>query len=173
MPARILRSAKAHVAPSREAAASSYLCSTCALWNTRPSLRKSAHQLSRQIIRPASSLRSSTAVNATRNVPPRLKELDRALEQLERHAVAHINSSRLKLARKGLEGEQPVVRVAVLSLNGDSSAARAIRLLLADPLASKGQWEEVLENWAYDGRGLLIRYGILATIVDINTNLIH
>lgn len=51
-------------------------------------------------------------VNATRNTPPRFKELHSALEGVGETAATHVNLSRLHLAQRGLESERPVIRVA-------------------------------------------------------------
>ena len=86
--------------------------------------------------------------------------------------------SRLQLAMRGLESERPLIRVAsmwnlsssssslnaqnyvvaVLDLNDTSTARSLVRLLLADPLDSKRDWEDVLDSSDVDiSRGLLIR----------------
>lgn len=93
-------------------ASSYFVCPSCSVWRNELQSATQKRFAVQRTIRRASTLRSSTAVNATRNVPASLKELDEALELLERNASAHVNSSRLKLARRGLEGDQPVVRVA-------------------------------------------------------------
>lgn len=51
--------------------------------------------------------------------------------------------------------------VVVLGLNDTNAARRLVRLLLSDPLAPKGDWEELLDGYDADtSRGLLIRYGL-------------
>ncbi|GME40016.1 hypothetical protein B0A49_09583 [Neofusicoccum parvum] len=110
--------------------------------------------------RPAATLASRTAINAPLDVPPRLKELYQALDALKSDAASYVNLSRLQLALRGLETEDPVVRVAVLGLGDQASAKRLARLLLADPLADKGSWEEALEEREADnGQAVLLRYG--------------
>ena len=48
----------------------------------------------------------------------------------------------------------------VLGLNDTNAARRLVRLLLSDPLAPKGDWEDLLDGLDADtSRGLLIRYG--------------
>ncbi|PYH48867.1 uncharacterized protein BP01DRAFT_413271 [Aspergillus saccharolyticus JOP 1030-1] len=98
-----------------------------------------------------------------RSIPPRLKELHAALDQLKDVATEQVNLSRLQLALRGLESETPLIRVAVLGLNDASAARRLVRLLLADPLNGKESWEDMLEEMGAETgaleRGLLIRYG--------------
>lgn len=60
----------------------------------------------------ASSLSSSTAVNATRIVPARYKELYEALQAVKKNAAAYVDLSRLDLALQGLENERFVTRIA-------------------------------------------------------------
>ena len=55
---------------------------------------------------------TSSAVNITRNVPPRFKELHSALDGVGEAAATHVNLSRLHLAQRGLESERPVIRIA-------------------------------------------------------------
>ncbi|KAF2090716.1 hypothetical protein K490DRAFT_18170, partial [Saccharata proteae CBS 121410] len=109
--------------------------------------------------RHGSTLASTTAINAPSEVPPRLKELHVALDGLKSSAANYVNLSRLQLALRGLEARDPVVRIAVLSLDDQKAARRLVRLLLADPLAPAGRWERELEAGSEDGRGILLRYG--------------
>lgn len=68
-----------------------------------------------------------------------------------------MNLSRLQLALRGLAVENAVTRVAVLGLNSQVGAQRLARLLIADPLAEKANWEEKLEK-SLDGGAVLLRY---------------
>lgn len=45
-------------------------------------------------------------------MPPRFKELHEALNSVGKNAAGQINVSRLQLALRGLESEEPLVRVA-------------------------------------------------------------
>lgn len=50
----------------------------------------------------------------------------------------------------------------VLGLDNADSARKLVRLLLADPLRPREDWEDLLEGFDSDpSRGLLIRYGWL------------
>ncbi|KXH64092.1 hypothetical protein CSAL01_01339 [Colletotrichum salicis] len=81
---------------------------------------------------------------------PRAELIDTLLE-LQKHAVNHVNLSRLQLALQGLRQEpgQESIRVAILSLaTGGAEQGRAakdlLRLLLADPLGDEAEWEREL-----------------------------
>ncbi|KFY84922.1 hypothetical protein V500_08877 [Pseudogymnoascus sp. VKM F-4518 (FW-2643)] len=77
-------------------------------------------------------------------------ELEKALSDLEKHAVGYVNLPRLRLAQRGVEQRdgQEVIRVAVIALAGQGkSTAKSrelIRLLLADPLKAEEEWERSL-----------------------------
>ncbi|KAL4902412.1 hypothetical protein BDW74DRAFT_158507 [Aspergillus multicolor] len=103
-----------------------------------------------------------TTAHTARHVPPRLKELYESLVQIQSVAPEQVNLSRLQLALRGLETEEPLIRVAVLGLNDVAAARKLVRLLLADPLKEKEDWENMLDSVSENGdleRGLLIRYG--------------
>ncbi|KAF2462771.1 uncharacterized protein BDR25DRAFT_308152, partial [Lindgomyces ingoldianus] len=111
-------------------------------------------------IRFASTQVSPTAINAGPSIPPRKKELYNALSELSDAAETYVNISRLQLALRGLSVEDPVVRVAVLSLSDQRCAQKLVRLLLADPLSAEGLWEKLLEASEDEvGRAVLLRYG--------------
>ncbi|KAF2816301.1 uncharacterized protein BDZ99DRAFT_133273 [Mytilinidion resinicola] len=148
-----------------------FFCPSCSAWRfswplatprtrARPQLhafRAPAH------LRHASSLASTTAINAPLDVPPRFQELHQALDGLGKAAAAanYVNISRLQLALRGLEGGDAVVRVAVLGIGGQKHARKMARLLLADPLGGEGAWEKRVERAEFEGRGLLLRFGML------------
>ncbi|KAK7545169.1 uncharacterized protein J3D65DRAFT_51391 [Phyllosticta citribraziliensis] len=147
---------------------SAYVCPSCSSWRlgsslSRPSLptRTPAHRTRLANLRNnASTLASRTAINAPLEGPPRLKELHQALDALKTDAATYINLSRLQLALRSLEHDDPVVRIAVLSLGDQRAAKRLVRLLLADPLADKGSWEDELEqSGSGNGQAVLLRYG--------------
>ncbi|RDW61883.1 uncharacterized protein DSM5745_10555 [Aspergillus mulundensis] len=103
-----------------------------------------------------------TTAHTARHVPPRIRELYESLVQIQSVAPEQVNLSRLQLALRGLETEEPLVRVAVLGLNDVAAARKLVRLLLADPLKEKEDWEDMLNSVSENGeleRGLLIRYG--------------
>ncbi|KAL4988731.1 hypothetical protein BDW68DRAFT_85897 [Aspergillus falconensis] len=103
-----------------------------------------------------------TTAHTARHVPPRLRELYESLVQIQSVAPEQVNLSRLQLALRGLETEEPLIRVAVLGLNDVAAARKLVRLLLADPLKEREDWEDMLDSAAENGeleRGLLIRYG--------------
>ncbi|MCJ1310404.1 hypothetical protein MMC25_004068 [Agyrium rufum] len=129
------------------------------VWSHRLVHRGSSIKLS-QRARSASTITPVTAVDAVRDVPERNRDLHATLSVLKSNASQYVNLSQLQLATRGLESEVPVVRIAVLGLNGLSDAIRLIRILLSDPLGEEQEWERKLgEKIARDGRGLLVRYG--------------
>ncbi|PGH19688.1 hypothetical protein AJ80_03843 [Polytolypa hystricis UAMH7299] len=137
---------------------------------TTPAAAGSAADPIRPAAVPRGSLVSASAVNVNRDIPARYKELYEALRGVREDAGAHVEISRLQLAIRGLEGERPVVRVAVLGLNDAATTVRLVRLLLADPLVPKDEWEEYLEKYQMDtSRGLLIKYGEKTDLAVRNT----
>ncbi|KIX94147.1 uncharacterized protein Z520_10173 [Fonsecaea multimorphosa CBS 102226] len=148
-----------------------FFCPSCTAWRrTKPprwtaisgSSSKSRNSSRRHASTSASTLISTTAVNAQKPVPPRYRPLYESLLDVRKRASAHVNLSRLQLALQGLESETPVTRVAILGLNAQDTANRVVRLLLADALEDEGSWERELVKSASSGdfsRGVLIRYG--------------
>ncbi|KAL4996228.1 hypothetical protein BDV10DRAFT_114427 [Aspergillus recurvatus] len=158
-------------------------CSSCASTQQRqylstrrgpcssPQLRTQAHlQKSLPVSRLNSLAKSNiklystapTTAHTTRHVPPRLRELYESLVQIQSVAPEQVNLSRLQLALRGLETEEPIIRVAILGLNDVTAARKLVRLLLADPLKEREDWEDMLDSAVENGeleRGLLIRYG--------------
>ncbi|KAL3489415.1 hypothetical protein BJX62DRAFT_226574 [Aspergillus germanicus] len=108
---------------------------------------------------------SPSTAHTARHVPPRLRELYESLVRIQAVAPEQVNLSRVQLALRGLETEEPLIRVAVLGLNDVASARKLVRLLLADPLKGREDWEDMLDNVSGENgeggleRGLLIRYG--------------
>lgn len=93
-------------------------------------------------------------------MPDRFRELYEALDEVKNTAPEQLSLSRLQLALRGLESETPLIRIAVLGLNDATAARKLVRLLLADPLNPKEDWEDILDPYNEDtSRGLLIRYG--------------
>ncbi|GKT41104.1 uncharacterized protein ColSpa_01285 [Colletotrichum spaethianum] len=80
---------------------------------------------------------------------PRAELVDTLLE-LQKHAVNHVNLSRLQLALQGLRQEpgQEAIRVAILALANVAEPGKAakdlLRLILADPLSDEAEWEREL-----------------------------
>ncbi|CAI7574705.1 unnamed protein product [Penicillium pancosmium] len=104
---------------------------------------------------------TSPAINPGKTVPPRFKELYDALGGVKDAAIEQVSISRLQLALRGLESEAPLIRIAVLGLDNADSARKLVRLLLADPLGPREDWENVLEGYESDPtRGLLVRYDL-------------
>ena len=131
-----------------------FFCPSCSLWRTQ-SLGQRAIGINR-----ASTFASSTAVNATKNIPPRNLPLLKSLGEVKKKAYGQVNLSRLQLAIQSLESERPTTRVAVLSLNAPDTAKRLVRLLLADALEPEGEWEKQLLSENNDcSEGLIIRFG--------------
>ncbi|KAI9725067.1 MAG: hypothetical protein M1812_000343 [Candelaria pacifica] len=119
--------------------------------------------------RNASTLASVTTVNAPKVIRSELRPLHEALNDVKARAANYVNLSRLRLALRGLEGENPVVRVAVLGINNEPGVHQLVRLLMADPLAAEGGWEKQLQSLGQDdGRGLLLRYGDTTSVGSEN-----
>lgn len=93
-----------------------YVCPSCAF--KRPSKAPTRFPQQR---RHASTLASSTAINATKDIAPHLKDLYTKLEGLEKHATNYIDLSRLQLALRGLESRRPVIRLAGIFQTCDES----------------------------------------------------
>ncbi|WEW56015.1 hypothetical protein PRK78_001450 [Emydomyces testavorans] len=107
-----------------------------------------------------STISASAATSTNKYVSDRYKELYDALNGVRVVAPEHIDLARLQLALRGLEAKRPVIRIAVLGLDDTATAVRLVRLMLADPLSSKAEWEEHLEKChLHYAQGLLIRYG--------------
>ena len=70
------------------------------------------YQRSRPLRRQVSSIAPVTAVNVTKTIPPTKKGLYEELKALEKTAATFVNLPQLQLALRGLESEDPIVRVA-------------------------------------------------------------
>ncbi|KAL4753797.1 hypothetical protein BDW72DRAFT_190757 [Aspergillus terricola var. indicus] len=138
----------------------------CSLrFRTQAHLQKSSPILHlNSLAKPSAKLYSTapTTAHTARHVPLRLRELYESLVQLQNIAPEQVNLSRLQLALRGLESEEPLIRIAVLGLNDVVAARKLVRLLLADALKEREDWEDMLDSISENGeleRGLLIRYG--------------
>ncbi|KAL0943428.1 uncharacterized protein CTRU02_201315 [Colletotrichum truncatum] len=95
------------------------------------------------------AIHSSAPLEPASSGNPRSELIDTLLE-LQKHAVNHVNLSRLQLALQGLRQEpgQEHVRVAILALADGAepgkTARELLRLLLADPLSDEAEWERQL-----------------------------
>ncbi|KAF2276453.1 uncharacterized protein EI97DRAFT_40285 [Westerdykella ornata] len=107
----------------------------------------------------ATTLVSPTAINARPDVPSRNQELYNALTDLHKTAEQYVNLSRVQLALRGLAAQEPVMRIAVLSMDSQLHAQNLARLLLADPLGSVAQWEKELERLDIEEKPVLLRFG--------------
>lgn len=107
------------------------------------------------------ALASVTAINAPTTVPAAYRDLHQKLLALQDSASGYVDLSRLKLAARSLESDNPVVRVALLGLgsNGAAAARKLARVLLGDALGEEEAWERELLQSSRDGRSLLLRYG--------------
>ncbi|KAF7585201.1 hypothetical protein BBP40_011753 [Aspergillus hancockii] len=150
-----------------------FYCPSCTTWRRTLSMRRSGIASSRLEANRLSfgsprSITTSSVVHA-RHVPPRLRELYEALNQIQGVATEQVNISRLQLALRGLETEAPIIRVAVLGLNDTTAARNLVRLLLADPLNARESWEDALDAYDSDrSQGLLIRYGDVSETIPNN-----
>ncbi|KAJ5381904.1 uncharacterized protein N7496_004332 [Penicillium cataractarum] len=148
-----------------------FYCPSCSTWrrtlstrtNGRAKIdtaRRNAHLLDTVPTARTRPFTTSPAISAGKTVPPRFKELYDALNGVKDAAIEQVSVSRLSLALRGLESEEPLIRVAVLGLDNADAARKLVRLLLADPLGPRESWEDILEGYDSDpSRGLLIRYG--------------
>lgn len=93
-----------------------FFCPSCATWRRTLTLR--ASDISRQgkrlpsLLTPNRQFTTPSVINAGRDVPPRFKELHEALDRVGNAAAGQVNLSRLQLALRGLESENPLMRVA-------------------------------------------------------------
>lgn len=92
-------------------AESFFFCPSCSRVRLSPSTA-SRRQISSQRSAATPTFASSSAVNATKNVPERFSELYKALKSVGDSASNHVNVSRLQLVLRSLETETPVIRVA-------------------------------------------------------------
>ncbi|KXH50431.1 hypothetical protein CNYM01_03291 [Colletotrichum nymphaeae SA-01] len=136
------------------------VCLFCSLSSpSRPTTRTNATTNSRNQARKAMRQRRFQSTESTASLPPQetialenpRQELIDTLLELQKHAVNHVNLSRLQLALQGLRQDpgQESIRVAILSLaNGSTEQGKAakdlLRLLLADPLGDEAEWEREL-----------------------------
>ncbi|EFR01009.1 hypothetical protein MGYG_04011 [Nannizzia gypsea CBS 118893] len=110
--------------------------------------------------RSASTFPGSSIISATKNIPERFQELYKALEELKNTSGNYVDLSRLQLAQRGIETENPLIRIAVFGVGDTQTSARLVRLLLADPLGPKEAWEDQLGSRTSNESGsFLIRYG--------------
>lgn len=98
-----------------------FYCPSCATWRRTLSTRRNGHRRTTSISRADKRtglndqrqyLSTSSAVAAGKSVPPRFRELYAALNRVGDLATEGVNLSRLQLALRGLESEEPLVRVA-------------------------------------------------------------
>ncbi|KAJ0334213.1 hypothetical protein COL5a_000261 [Colletotrichum fioriniae] len=137
------------------------VCLFCSLSApSRPTTRTNVTANCRNQARKALRQRRFQSTESTASPPPPLEatapenprqELIDTLLELQKHAVNHVNLSRLQLALQGLRQDpgQESIRVAILSLaNGGAEQGKAakdlLRLLLADPLGDEAEWEREL-----------------------------
>lgn len=117
----------------------------------------------KQVRRSASSdsLASSSAINPPRQIPQAFQDLHHNLCTLRETAAGFFDLSRLQLAIRSLQNEEPTLRIALLGLGGDGAVAarRLARLLLCDALAQEEAWERRLLDNIADGKNVLLRYG--------------
>jgi len=153
-----LRTASSRSAQLEKAFEAVFYCRACSTWRLRRAPTPGRRDPTSK--RFASTLVSATAVNATKSIPTKNRDLHQALNELGRKATGQVSLSRLRLAIQGLESERPTVRIALLGLNASSIACRLTRLLLADSSRPQQAWETKL--LAEDGgqrQGLVVRFG--------------
>ncbi|KAI9731988.1 MAG: hypothetical protein M1834_004439 [Cirrosporium novae-zelandiae] len=143
-----------------------FFCPNCSLWrltslnsyHSKPVVSRSFQSQS------ASSVAIRGAPTPQAEISPRLKNLHEALNKVNDKATNYVSLSRLQLALRSLESRDPIIRVAVLGINGTPATQKFVRLLVSDPLKEEGTWEK--ELYSDDGTlqspttpGLLLRYG--------------
>lgn len=154
------RTASSHPAYLRKAFDALFYCPGCSTWRLRTTPSGRARILLGK--RFASTLVSATAVNATKSIPPRNRDLHQALHELGKKASGQVSLSRLQLAIQGLESEHPTARIALLGLNVPRIARRLARLLLADSSKPQQDWElRLLGEDLEQSHGLVVRFGSL------------
>ncbi|KAJ5649326.1 uncharacterized protein N7484_003049 [Penicillium longicatenatum] len=165
MPARLRGTLQRSIARPLDSAGIFY-CQSCTTWRRALSTRASINKIAptrrndRLVSSITTSSRSITTSTAISTVPPQFKELHDALSGIKDATIEQVSVSRLQLALRGLESETPLIRIAVLGLDNADSARKLVRLLLADPLGPREDWEDTLETYESDpSQGLLIRYG--------------
>ncbi|KAI8214495.1 hypothetical protein K4K52_000978 [Colletotrichum sp. SAR 10_76] len=118
--------------------------------------------------------------------PNARSELIDVLLELQKHAVNHVNLSRLQLALQGLRQEpgHEKVRVAILALADGAgepgkTAKELLRVLLADPLGDEAEWERAVKGHDTT-QPLVVRVGEAkgdegkgTTLTISKTNLLH
>lgn len=141
MPPRIASVARLSTALRSRSKADLFFCPSCSLWRLADAPTTAAPRplhaprfFSATRRRNASTLASRTAINAPLDVPPRLKELHQALDALKSDAASYVNLSRLQLALRGLESEDPVVRVAGAYNLGENTWRDVLTEFAADSL---------------------------------------
>ena len=75
-------------------------------------IRRQSQKGASRRVRNASTLVSSTAVNATKDIPPKYRELYDALQSLKRDARNFVDLSKVNLALRGLESSNATIRIA-------------------------------------------------------------
>ncbi|KAI1005223.1 hypothetical protein K3495_g2992 [Podosphaera aphanis] len=134
---------------------SQHICPVCLSLGSQPQYNKISTQ-------PA--FRSSSTGTESRSIakPPRTHLRDTLL-QLQEYAPSYINQSRLLLALRGLEqpdGEE-TIRLGIFGVSGKTNslkrAKELARLLIADPLKSKTEWEHILHSES--SRTVLLKIG--------------
>lgn len=143
------------------------LCSHSTRTSTRRPRRKSLETRRNQSTTTSKSTSTSTSTSTTATIQTAdaRRDLQEALNELQKHAANYVNLSRVQLALNALRQDagDETVRVAILGLaNGSESARRTandvLRLLLADPLSPAQAWEKQL--LAHDmATPLIVRVG--------------
>ncbi|KAK1998824.1 hypothetical protein LX36DRAFT_17772 [Colletotrichum falcatum] len=134
--------AKQRTKPSSRAA----VCLFCSLSTPRAPSRTTSSRAHAAVNRKTWRQRRLQSTDAAPSSNPRAELIDTLLE-LQKHAVNHVNLSRLQLALQNLRQDpgQEAVRVAVLALANAAEPGRAakdlLRLILADPLGDEADWE--------------------------------
>ena len=139
-----------------------FFCSLRRPDTARPSRRKAL--TSRRFESTNASIAPAEATTSGQSDPR--KDLEDALEALQKHAANYVNLSRVQLALNGLRqpAGQESIRVAVLGLvniegsPSNDTAKRLLNVLLADPLKVPQAWEQDVHGHDLS-RPMIIRVG--------------
>src|SRR2546423_14432482 len=129
MPAIVLRSSVTRLSSILN---DLFCCPVCSSSRKRATTSKLPRRAFKK--RHASTLTSSTAVNATKAIPTRNKALYESLQDLKKKAYVYVNLSRLQLAIQRLETDTPTTRGVVAGRNVPKTPRGLGRLTLPHAL---------------------------------------
>lgn len=90
------------------------ICHRCRIRIALPNIRSEKLPVALQLARRNSTIASTTAINGNRGLPETLQNLHSSLGALQKDAALYINWSQLRLALRGIESANAVIRIAGL-----------------------------------------------------------